>query len=43
MIRSSMNDIKRPPEFVCECGFEGLFTPDKCPKCGKVIKKIELS
>jgi hypothetical protein len=39
MIRSAMSDIKKPPVFVCECGFEGFFTPKVCPKCKIIIKK----
>jgi hypothetical protein len=38
-----MNDIKKDPEFICpnkSCGFEGLFTPEVCPKC-KLIIKVE--
>lgn len=38
MIRSAMSDIKKPPLFICDkCGFEGLFTPEKCPSCGDIV------
>ena len=33
-IRSAMNDIKKPPAFVCTtCGFEGIFKAIECPRC----------
>lgn len=37
-IKSCLNNVKTPANFTCSCGFEGWFTPEKCPKCGIIIK-----